>query len=149
MDELFKKRLLVLVPFYPFKYSEKDLDMMDKDKDRLQDFWDELDEMKDRLLKMVRAGELEYWHASDILQYTVDVYEKVTVNYKNLQKGVEEMRKVKLIITEVDIMRDELIEKDKQLAMINEQLASKDELLARQKKELEEYRRRFGTLATI
>ena len=59
------------------------------------------------------------------------------------------MRKVKLIITEVDIMRDELIEKDKQLAMVNEQLASKDEQLARQEKELEEYRRRFGTLATI
>ena len=56
----------------------------------------------------------------------------------------------------VDIIRDELIEKNKLLATANEQLASKDEQIAskdeqiaRQEKELEEYRRRFGTLATV
>lgn len=128
LDEIFRKKLFILLPFCPFMITQKALKMMDnnpKEKDVISPL---IFEIRERLTSLVESKELSSSQEYQILDNLLFVTEKYVINHENVRKEVEEMRKIKLMISEEtrNLMKIENMEK---------QLEVKEQQLEEQKKE--------------
>lgn len=104
VSSLLEKKLLLLLPFYGFNFDEKFEDM---ELSGIGELKTALDEINDGLIKMVDAGEINESQHSHLIDWTKRVLEKLTVNYKNVTKGVDDLMGGYILHTRTDDILDQ------------------------------------------
>ncbi|MBR1629424.1 MAG: hypothetical protein IJ679_09220 [Lachnospiraceae bacterium] len=107
LDELFEKRLLVLVPFYFFSFSEREFSEMDRNEERIKEIERMVSEINDRLMQLVEAGEIDLSQKANIMRYSKRVLKKLAGKYRNITKEVDRIMGGYIFKTDVDIAYEE------------------------------------------
>ena len=110
IDSLFDKKLLLLVPFYFFNF-ESDFRKMEKDPESMGPVREMFEKVNRRLGEMVESGEVNDYQRQKIYTLIQRVADKLTVMYKNVRKGVEEIMGGVLIRSEEDEIYENGIKK--------------------------------------
>ena len=145
LDAIFEKKLLLLLPFFVFNITDKELDEMDRDISKLDRLKEILEDIYVRLQDMMNADELDGNQTGTIMLYIRDVLNKLTGKRENVRKGVEDYMGGYIIETIFDKMareKDELNkaleDKDKALEDKDKALKNKDKALAKEKNKIAE-----------
>lgn len=104
VSSLLKKKLLLLLPFYGFNFDGKFADM---EQSGIGELKAALDEINDGLVRMVDAGEINESQHSHLIDWTKRVLEKLTINYKNVTKGVDDLMGGYILHTRTDDILDQ------------------------------------------
>lgn len=106
LDEIFEKRLLLLIPFHIFSH-EKNLPVYNSDKEKLEKLKAEYRDILDRLDELERQGLLGAFDKRTIIELSGDVIKESARKYENVQKGVGDMMRGPLIETKARKIRNE------------------------------------------
>ncbi len=106
LDEIFSKKLLLLIPFYIFSH-EKDFVVYNTDKKRLEELKLEYQDILDRLDKLEQEGIIGAFDKRTIIELSGDVIKEIAQKYENVQKGVGGMMSGALIETEARRIKNE------------------------------------------
>ncbi len=87
IEEIFRKKLLFLLPFYIFVH-EKNFADYEKNGEHLQKLQEELAEICLRLEEFVQAGEISEFVRQSLTAMMKEVAEKIAANYEKVRKGV-------------------------------------------------------------
>lgn len=87
IEEIFRKKLLFLLPFYIFVH-EKNFADYEKNGEHLQKLQEELAEICLRLEEFVQAGEIGEFVRQSLTAMMKEVAEKIAANYEKVRKGV-------------------------------------------------------------
>lgn len=98
LDEIFEKRLLLLIPFHIFSH-EKNLPAYNSDKEKLEKLKAEYRDILDRLDELERQGAIGAFDKRTIIELSGDVIKEIARKYENVQKGVGDMMRGPLIET--------------------------------------------------
>lgn len=139
LDAIFEKKLLLLLPFYVFNITDKELDEMDRDSSKLEKLIAVLDDINTRLQNLVDEEAIDEIQKGTIKQYIKDVLDKMMEKRENAKKGVEEYMGGYIIETIYDKV---LREKDE----LNKELENQNKELENQKKEIEEEKNKNSLL---
>ena len=104
IEDLFDKKLLLLLPFYGFNFDKK---LPEMDSEGIGELKDALDEINDRLVNMYESGEIDILQYGHLMDWLRRVLEKLTVNYRNVTKGVEDLMRGYILYTRTDEIFDE------------------------------------------
>jgi len=99
LDDLFEKRLLMLIPFYIFSH-EKGFPEYDRDGLKLAELKATYQEILDRLDELERRGDVGAFDKRTIIELSSDVVREIAKKYENVQKGIGGMMRGALIETE-------------------------------------------------
>ena len=99
LDDIFQKRLLLLVPFYIFSH-EKNLSEYNSNEQKLEELKAEYQDILERLDRLEQQGEIGAFDKRTIIDLSGDVIEEIAKKYENVQKGVGDMMRGALIETE-------------------------------------------------
>ena len=106
LDDIFEKRLLLLIPFYIFSY-EKNFPEYNSSGQKLEELKSEYQGILERLDGLERRGVVGAFEKRTIIDLTGDVIKEIAQKYENVQKGVGDMMRGALIETEARRLRDE------------------------------------------
>ena len=106
LQEIFQKKLLVLLPMYAFLYKEEELREINEDRDKLRELEDSYEWINRRLIELVDKGELEMWQHHMILELMARVFAKAAIKYSAIQKGVRKIMGRYIIRTWTDELMD-------------------------------------------
>ncbi|MCI9637731.1 MAG: DUF2802 domain-containing protein [Hungatella sp.] len=106
LDDIFEKGLLMLIPFYIFSH-EKDLPEYNSNEQKLAELKAEYQKILERLDKLERQGVIGAFDKRTIIDLSGDVIHEIARKYKNVQKGVGDMMRGKLIETSARRLRNE------------------------------------------
>ena len=98
LDDIFEKRLLMLIPFYIFSY-EKSFPKYDSNEKKLEELKAEYLIILERLDKLEQQGVICAFDKLTIIDLSGDVINEIARKYKNVQKGVGDMMRGPLIET--------------------------------------------------
>ena len=136
LDEIFEKKLLVLLPFLPFMFTQNELKTMDNDEERRKQIELLILDIDRRLMKMVDNNELKNVQKGVIINNLLLVFEKIAVKYETIRKEVEDMRKIKIYKSEIEEAWEQAEAKAEAIAEAkNKELADKEMELEEQKQE--------------
>lgn len=99
LDEIFEKRLLLLIPFYIFSH-EKRLPEYDSNAEKLSELKTEYQKILERLDGLERQGVIGAFDKRTIIEVSDDVIKAIAQKYENVQKGIGEVMRGPLIKTE-------------------------------------------------
>lgn len=99
LDEIFEKRLLMLIPFYIFSH-EKNLPEYNNDADKLAGLRAEYQEILERLDGLEQKGVIGAFDKRTIIELSSDVIKLIAQKYENVQKGIGGIMVGPLIETE-------------------------------------------------
>ena len=103
LDDIFKKRLLLLIPFYIFSH-EKNFPEYNSNKQKLAELKAEYRDILERLDELERWGVIGAFDKSVIIKLSGDVIEAIARKYENVQKGVGDMMRGPMIETEAKMI---------------------------------------------
>lgn len=106
LDDIFEKRLLLLIPFYIFSY-EKNFSEYNSSGQKLEELKSEYQDILERLDGLERRGVVGAFEKRTIIDLTGDVIKEIAQKYENVQKGVGDIMRGALIETEARRLRDE------------------------------------------
>ena len=106
LDDIFEKGLLMLIPFYIFSH-EKDLPEYNSNEQKLVELKAEYQKILERLDKLEQQGVIGAFDKRTIIDLSGDVIHEIARKYKNVQKGVGDMMRGKLIETSARRLRNE------------------------------------------
>lgn len=106
LDDIFEKRLLLLIPFYIFSY-EKNFPEYNSSGQKLEELKSEYQDILERLDGLERRGVVGAFEKRTIIDLTGDVIKEIAQKYENVQKGVGDIMRGALIETEARRLRDE------------------------------------------
>lgn len=119
-DEIFKKKLLVLVPFYLMRY-EDELSAMDKDADKKKKFYEECMDLRVRLEKEIGNKEVLY---TDLINLILRVSDHILEDHKQMKKGVKDIMGGKVL----ELSSEKLIKKGRKEGRAEEHKANVEKL---------------------
>ena len=90
LEVIFKKRLLILIPFYIFVYENKFM-VYNEDVRELEKLKDVFRKMKEHLDMLVERGELDAYDRHFLISMTVKVAENLAEKFEHIVKGVKEV----------------------------------------------------------
>ena len=99
LDEIFEKRLLMLIPFYIFSH-EKSFSEYNNNEDKLEELKAEYQIILERLDDLEKQGIIGAFDKRTILELSSDVIQEIARKYENVQKGIGAMMRGPLIQTE-------------------------------------------------
>ena len=99
LDEIFEKRLLLLIPFYIFSH-EKHFPEYNSNKQKLEELKAEYQDILKRLDKLEQQGVIGAFDKRTIIELSGDVIREIAKKYENVQKGVGDIVGGALIETE-------------------------------------------------
>ena len=99
LDEIFEKRLLVLIPFYIFSH-EKSFSEYNNNEDKLEELKAEYQIILERLDDLEKQGIIGAFDKRTIIDLSSDVINEIARKYENVQKGIGAMMRGPLIQTE-------------------------------------------------
>jgi uncharacterized protein (UPF0297 family) len=106
IDEIFEKKLYILIPFYIFTY-ELQFGEYDTNEEKLESLKQEYQKIIDRLNDLTEKGEISSFDQRTIIELADDVIKELTRKYNNIQKKVGELMSGAMIQTEARKIRDE------------------------------------------
>ena len=145
LDDIFEKRLLLLIPFYIFSH-EKDFPEYNNNSQKLKELEAEYKDILERLDSLERQGIIGAFDKRTIIELSSDVIKEIAQKYENVQKGVGGVMGGALIETEARRLRDEaMAEKARKTALrmlksgklTFEEIAEYSELSVEEVKQLE------------
>ena len=109
IDEIFQKKVYILIPFYIFTY-EADFDEYNTDKEKLAELHGQYQLIIDRLSELVEKEEITAFDKKTIVDITDDVVRELTKKYTKLQKEVGDLMSGAMLETEARRLRDEYLQ---------------------------------------
>ena len=106
LDDIFEKRLLMLIPFYIFSHEDSFPDY-NSSRQRLENLKSEYREILDRLNGLEEQGIIGAFDKRTIIELSSDVIKEITQKYENVQKGVGDIMGGALIETEARRLKNE------------------------------------------
>jgi len=98
LDEIFEKRLLMLIPFYIFSH-EKKFSEYNNNKQKLEKLKTEYQIILEKLDELEQQGVIGAFDKRTIIELSGDVVKEIAQKYENVQKGVGDMMSGALIET--------------------------------------------------
>ena len=98
LDEIFEKRLLMLIPFYIFSHEKSFSEYNNEDK--LEELKAEYQIILERLDDLEKQGIIGAFDKRTIIDLSSDVINEIARKYENVQKGIGAMMRGPLIQTE-------------------------------------------------
>ena len=105
MEDIFRKRLYFLIPFYIFNLESK-FSEIEANRDKVEELKKFYVDMMLRLEDAVSIGELTEFSYLEIRDMTNRVVQNLAKNYKNIRKGVGDIMGGKVLVTEVSKARN-------------------------------------------
>ena len=102
INDFIDKKLLLLLPFLGFNYADK-FNEMDKNRAELDEFLQVLRDVDAKLKDMVKSRQINEHEKENLENRIKRVLEKLTVKYREVQKGVENEMGVPLLIEPSDV----------------------------------------------
>ncbi len=99
LDDLFEKRLLMLIPFYIFSH-ESNFPEYNSNEQKLKELKAEYQVILERLDALERQSVIGAFDKRTIIELSGDVIREIAKKYDNVQKGVGDMMSGALIETE-------------------------------------------------
>ena len=99
LDDIFEKRLLLLIPFYIFSH-EKNFPEYNSNEQKLAKLKSEYRYILERLDELEQQGVIGAFDKRTIIELSSDVIKEIAQKYGNVQKGVGDMMSGALIETE-------------------------------------------------
>ena len=99
LDEIFEKRLLMLIPFYIFSH-EKSFSEYNNNEQKLEELKTEYRIILERLDDLEKQGIIGAFDKRTIIELSSDVIREIARKYENVQKGIGAMMRGPLIQTE-------------------------------------------------
>lgn len=90
LEDIFERRLWMLIPFYIFRY-EKELSQIDSDEDRLKKLRKEYERVAEMLDQECKNGRMRSVTGGALCELSRTVVEKLASKYKNVEKEVAEV----------------------------------------------------------
>ena len=87
LDDIFEKRLLMLIPFYIFSH-EKGFPEYNSNEQKLAELKAEYQIILERLDKLEQQGVIGAFDRRTIIELSSDVIKEIAQKYENVQKGV-------------------------------------------------------------
>ena len=106
LDEIFEKRLLMLIPFYIFSH-EKSFSEYNNNEQKLEELKAEYRIILERLDDLEKQGIIGAFDKRTIIELSSDVIGEIARKYENVQKGIGAMMRGPLIQTEARTILNE------------------------------------------
>lgn len=106
LDDIFEKRLLMLIPFYIFSH-ENSFPEYDSNVQKLEELKAEYQVILDRLDELEQQGVIGAFDKRTIIELSGDVIKEIAQKYKNVQEGVGDMMSGALIETSARRIKNE------------------------------------------
>ncbi len=106
LDDIFEKRLLILIPFYIFSHEDRFPDYNSSSR-RLENLKSEYREILNRLNGLEEQGIIGAFDKRTIIELSSDVIKEITHKYENVKKGVGDIMGGALIETEARRLKNE------------------------------------------
>ena len=106
LDEIFEKRLLMLIPFYIFSH-EKSFSEYNNNEQKLEELKAEYRIILERLDDLENQGIIGAFDKRTIIELSSDVIREIARKYENVQKGIGAMMRGPLIQTEARTILNE------------------------------------------
>lgn len=90
LEDIFERRLWMLIPFYIFRY-EKELSQIDSDEERLEKLRREYERVAEMLDQECKNGRMRSVTGGALCELSRIVVEKLASKYKNVEKEVAEV----------------------------------------------------------
>ena len=90
LEDIFERRLWMLIPFYIFRY-EKELSQIDSDEDRLKKLRKEYERVAEMLDQECKNGRMRSVTGGALCELSRTVVEKLASKYENVEKEVAEV----------------------------------------------------------
>ncbi len=103
LDDIFEKRLLLLIPFYIFSH-EKRFPEYNNNEEKLAELKAEYQDILIRLDKLEQQGIIGAFEKRTIIELSGDVIREIAQKYENVQKGVGDIMGGALIETEARVI---------------------------------------------
>ena len=113
IDDIFKKKLLLLLPYIPFLFEDR-FGEMNGEGGSIEDLRGTLDDVNDRLDAMIQEGELDETKKNRIIDWLKRVFDKLTIKYTKVQEGVDEIMNGYILHTRTDDIFDQGMQKGMQ-----------------------------------
>ena len=110
IDEIFEKKLYMLIPFYIFVY-EKDLESINEDEQKQTELLEVYSKITEKLKLEMNSGNLSGRSYGAIINMIRSVSYKLTMNWDNVQKKVGDYMGGKVIEIEFVKQYDELVKR--------------------------------------
>ena len=104
INELFEKKLLLLLPFFGFNFDDRFEQM---EVNGIGELKAALDEIDGRLTSMVDAGDIDEAQRNHLIDWMKRVLDKLTVNYSSVTKGVDDLMGGYILHTRTDDILDQ------------------------------------------
>ena len=98
LDNIFEKRLLMLIPFYIFSHENRFLEY-NSNEQKLAELKAEYQKILERLEELEQWGVIGAFDKRTIIELSGDVIKEIAQKYENVQKGVGDMMSGALIET--------------------------------------------------
>ena len=106
IDDIFEKRLLMLIPFYIFSH-EKGFPEYNSNEQKLAELKAEYQEILKRLDELEQQGVIGAFDKRTIIELSGDVIKEIAQKYENVQKGVGDIMGGALIETSARRLKNE------------------------------------------
>lgn len=106
LDDIFEKRLLMLIPFYIFSH-EKSFPEYNSNGQKLAELKTEYQKILERLDELERQGVIGAFDKRTIIELSGDVVKEIAQKYENVQKGVGDIMSGALIETSARRLKNE------------------------------------------
>ena len=106
LDDIFEKRLLMLIPFYIFSH-EKGFPEYNSNEQKLAELKAEYQEILKRLDELEQQGVIGAFDKRTIIELSSDVIKEIAQKYENVQKGVGDIMGGALIETSARRLKNE------------------------------------------
>ena len=143
LDDIFEKRLLILIPFYIFSH-EKSFPEYNSNEQKLAELKAEYQKILEKLDGLEQQGVIGAFDKRTIIELSGDVIKEIAQKYENVQKGVGDIMGGALIETEARTILNQ--GKTQGISEAKEQTALK--LLKRGKQTIEEIAEDTGLSVT-
>ena len=109
LKEIFKKNLLLLIPFYIFVH-ETQFEEYEKDKAKLRALQEEYEQIKNKLEELLNQGFISEYTRCTIIDMSNKVLEHIATKYQSVKKGVKAIMGGKVLEYEAKTIKREGIE---------------------------------------
>ena len=106
LDDIFDKKLLLLLPFYLFRFADE-FDEMEKDEKKRRKIEESLQEIEEKLDGLLQANEISVYQKLTTEDLLLRVSEKLAVGYEKIREGVDRIMSGYILKTKADEIKEE------------------------------------------
>ena len=109
LEEIFEKKLLLLIPFHIFSHETR-FEEYEKDREKLKNLQEEYEQIRNRLEDLLNQGEISEYTRCTLIDMSGKVLEHIAVKYSSVREGVKEVMGGKVLEYEAKKIKREGIQ---------------------------------------